>query len=412
MQDSTRTRDVLTRKTEVAPERQRARRTRHCLIVLGLCVAHSSSTAGWTGADREILRSVHGDERGEVATSVVELDDGGFLVAGYEYDDWDSEWDALILRVAPDGRQLWRHSSDRPGDDYAWVVREAGQDRFVIVGTQSTDAGGTAGFMECIDGEGRQVWRRTYARSGSDVLWAAERAPDGGFFLAGQTEREGAGDLDFLVVRTDMQGHELWSRAFGSPAIERAFGIDLSPDGGVLAAGLQGESEETANILLLRLDAGGNELWRRAITGERFDVAHDVQRIADGGFVVSGYTSSYGPGDQDGFLMRLSADGRMLWMRTYGDTGEDRILHVAPMADGGFALVGYSKHGPAENWDLIVRRVGRNGELVWSHRSGGAHPVLGKDIVAGRDGSVIAVGSSQSEHPPYDDVIILRLSDG
>lgn len=388
-----------------------ARMSRRCLLTVSLCLAVIGTTQGQELKVREILRSVLGNERGEVATSVLELEDGGFLIAGYEYDDWDSEWDALILRVSPDGRQVWRRSSDRSGNDYAWVVRETKENRFVVVGTRTTAEGDTAGYMECIDDDGNEIWLRTYGGAKSEVLWAAERATDGGFFLAGQTDSEGAGGLDFYVVRTDAEGRELWSRAFGGPATDRAFGIDLSPDGGALVAGFQGENRETMNILLLRIDAKGRELWRRTLGGDRFDVAHDVQRVADGGFVIAGYTNSFGPGDQDGFLMRLTAHGRMLWMKTYGNADDDRVLHAAPMADGGFALIGYSRLGTGENWDMVVRRVDRHGDLVWSHRAGGALPDMGKDVIVTRDGSVVVVGGTRSENPPYDDILLLRLSE-
>lgn len=384
-----------------------AKLLRQCLLSAVLCFVFISIAEGQVTGTKEILRSVLGNEQGEVATSVVELEDGSLLVAGYEYDDWNSEWDALILRVMSNGDQIWRRSSDRPGNDYAWVVRSIKENRFVVVGTRATADGDAAGYMECIDSDGKNLWLRTYGGPKSEVLWAAEQTTDGGFILVGQTDSEGAGGLDFYVVRTDSGGSELWSRAFGSPTTDRAFGIDLSPDGGALIAGFQGENPETMNILLLRIDAEGNELWRRTLEGNRFDVAHDVLRLPDGGFVISGYTSSFSPGDQDGFLMRLSDEGRMLWMKMYGDDADDRVLHAALMADGGFALVGYSKPVAGKIWDMVIRRVDPHGSLLWSHRVFGS---VGKDVIVGQDGSVIAVGSTRSGIKSYDDILILRVA--
>ena len=143
------------------------------------------------------------------------------------------------------------------------------------------------------------------------------------------------------------------------------------------------------------------------MAGDRFDVAHDVLRVADGGFVISGYTSSFSPGDQDGFLMRLSDEGRMLWMRMYGDEADDRVLHVAPMADGGFVFVGYSKPIEGKIWDLVIRSVDPDGNLLWSHRVFGS---VGKDVIVSRDGSVITVGSTRSGIKSYDDILILRVA--
>jgi uncharacterized delta-60 repeat protein len=354
-----------------------------------------------------LLRSFIGTEQGEVATSVIELEDGGFLVAGYDYDDPEDidEWDALVVRISPDGRQVWRNSTNRSGSEYAWVVRPAGDDRFVVVGTWETENGDTDGYMQLIDADGNEIWQRTYGGDGEEILWAAEPMPDGGFLLAGQTNSEGAGGLDFYLVRTDSEGQELWSQAYGTPVTDRAFGIGLDRDGGALIAGFTGANSSTMNFYFLRINADGRALWHRTIAGDRFDVAHDVLTLPDGGFAISGYTSSYGPGDHDGFLMRLDADGRMLWMKTYGTAHDDRILHVAQMEDGGFALVGYT------DWDVTVWRVDPDGALLWSYLDGGFSPDVGKDIIVARDGSIVAVGGNRSENPPFDDIVLLVLGE-
>lgn len=353
------------------------------------------------------LRTLLGTERGEVATSVIELEDGGFMIAGYDYDKLQniSEWDALVMRISPDGQQVWRQSTDRPGSEYAWVVRETPDGHFVIVGTRETENGDTDGYMQCIDADGNEIWLRTYGGDEDELLWAAEPVPDGGFLLAGQTNSEGAGDFDFYLIRTDKDGYEIWSEAFGTPVIDRAFGIGLSPDGGALVAGFTGDNARTMNLFFIRINSDGHKLWQRRIAGDRFDVAHDVLSLGDDGFAISGYTSSFSPGDHDGFLMRFSADGRMLWMKTYGDTGDDRILHVVMLEDGGYALVGYS------NWDLVVRRVDSRGNLLWSYRDEGKLEDVGKDIVVTHSGSIVAVGGNRSENPPLDDIILLILSE-
>lgn len=355
-----------------------------------------------------ILRSLIGSSQGEVATSVIELDSGGFLIAGYDYGQTDdiSEWDALVLRISAEGKLVWQQSTDRSGSEYAWAVRKAGADRYVVVGTQESELGDTDGFMQNIDADGNEYWLKTYGGSGEEILWTAEPYPDGGFLLAGQTDSEGAGGLDFYLVRTDPEGLEIWSNTYGTPETDRAFGIGLSQDGGALICGFSGANSSRMNLFFVRIDAEGRELWRRTIAGDRFDVAHDVLSLPDGGFAISGYTSSFSPGDHDGFLMRLSSDGRMLWMKTYGENGDDRILHVAQMNDGGFAMIGHT------NLDLRVWRVDPEGLLIWSLSDGGFSPDVGKDIIVLRDGSIAAVGGNRSENPPNDDIILLVLQDG
>jgi hypothetical protein len=356
-----------------------------------------------------VMRSLLGDdEQGELANSVIELDDGGFLVAGYDYldPDDDREWDALVMRILPDGQEIWRHSSDRSGSEYAWVVRETQAGQFVVVGAWESENGDMDGYMQGFDADGNDLWLKTYGGEEDEIFWAAEQALDGGFFLVGQTASEGAGGLDFYIVRTDADGNELWSKAYGTSVTDRAFGIGITPDGGALISGFTGANHDTMDFLILRINEDGRELWRRTIAGDRFDVAHDVLTLDDGGFVISGYTSSFSPGDQDGFIMRLTESGRMLWLKTYDrDNGDDRILHVAQLDDDGFALIGFT-YG-----DVLVWRVDTNGELIWSYRDLGGRLDAGKDIIVTRDGSIVAVGGNRSENPPLDDILLLVMTD-
>jgi hypothetical protein len=354
------------------------------------------------------LRSLLGeDERGEVATSVIELEGGGFLVAGYDYGKSGGigEWNALVMRISPAGKEIWRRSSQRSGSEYAWVVREAGDGRYVVVGTWESEDGDTDGYMQCINADGDELWFMTYGGGKEEILWAAEPTSDGGFLLAGQTDSEGAGGLDFYVVRTDAHGHELWSKSYGTSVTDRALGLGLGPDGGALIAGFTGAVKSTMDLLFVRIDKDGRELWRRSLGGDRFDVAHDVLALPDGGFAISGYTSSYGPVDNDGFLMRLSPEGRMLWMRTYGDKKDDRILHVVQLDDGGFALIGYS------SWNMVVWRLDMNGDLIWTYQDGGRNTSVGKDIIVTEDGAIVAVGGSHELSTTYEDVLLLVLGE-
>lgn len=375
-------------------------------LIIGLCLLLGKAYAQEQGKV-DVSRFVIGsEEQGEVATSVLELDDGGLLIAGYDYNDWNSEWDALILRIGSDGREIWRRSSDRDGNDHAWVVLETANNQFVVVGTRTMESGDTDGYMECFDGDGKSLWLQTYSKGKNEIFWAAEQTTDGGFILAGQTEREG-GDLDFYVVRTDSRGNELWSQSFGKKMTDRAFGVDTGPDDSALVVGFQGDNPQNMDVLLLNVDSKGNEKWRRTLPGDKFDVAHDVLSVPDGGFVIAGYTNSFSPGDQDGFLMKLSDEGRLLWLKTYDTASDDRILHVVSTSDNGFAMVGYSRQPNGNIWDMVIRKVNQDGDLLWSHREIGAN---GKDIFFGQDGSIIAVGGIRKAISSFEDILVVRLN--
>ena len=96
----------------------------------------------------------------------------------------------------------------------------------------------------------------------------------------------------------------------------------------------------------------------------------------------------------------------MLWMKLYGDDKEDRVLHSAMMSDSGFVFIAYSKPTEGQIWNMVIRRVDSQGELLWSHNVFGA---VGKDVIVCHDGSVLAVGSIRSSALSNDDILMLRL---
>lgn len=139
--------------------------------------------------------------------------------------------------------------------------------------------------------------------------------------------------------------------------------------------------------------------------------AHDVALIPDGGFIISSYSSSWGPGDHDGILVRLTEDGRLLWLKSYGDRFDDRISHAALMDDGGFDMIGYSTPAGTDGLDLVTRRTDAESSLLWSPRSGGNRPDEGKAIILSDDGERVVVGGTQNVQPPYDDVFMIQFTE-
>ena len=59
----------------------------------------------------------------------------------------------------------------------------------------------------------------------------------------------------------------------------------------------------------MKTDGRGNREWQRTFGGEEYDVAFSVQQTADGGYVIAGFTTSYGAGDRDTYLVKTDGEG-------------------------------------------------------------------------------------------------------
>jgi hypothetical protein len=88
--------------------------------------------------------------------------------------------------------------------------------------------------------------------------------------------------------------------------------------------------------------------------GNDYDYAESVQQTADGGYVVTGYTKSYGAGDKDILFLKYNSAGDLEWAKTTGGTGEDYAKLLQQTTDGGYVIAGYTRSYSAGSSDIFL----------------------------------------------------------
>ena len=306
-------------------------------------------------------------------------------------------------------------------------------------------AGAQDFWLARTDFGGTLLWSRTFGGTGDDDVNAMVAASDGGFALVGQSTsaalaggsngaQTNAGSTDIWFVRTDASGNLIWSSLFGATGDEDAFDVATVPAGGFVIAGLttskfvaggtngaQGNAGKE-DFLLVRTDTNGKLLWSRTFGGSGYDEAKAVVALADGGFAIAGYTDSPSlPGGSNGiqaakgvgdyWLVRTDASGTLLWSRTYGGTGDDIATALVALPDGGFAIAGgassdslpgggngvLANNGSRDFW---LVRTDVNGTMLWSQNYGGGGTETAVSLLTLADGGFALGGYSASETLP------------
>jgi PKD repeat protein len=147
-----------------------------------------------------------------------------------------------------------------------------------------------------------------------------------------------------------------WQRCLGGSDGDRASSIQQTSDGGYIVAGstLSDDGDVSGNhgdrdAWVVKLDADGKVLWQRCLGGSNLDSASSIQQTSDGGYIVAGETSSDdgdvsgNHGDRDAWLVKLDADGKIAWQRCLGGSIEDGARSVQQTVDGGYILAGYTE---------------------------------------------------------------------
>jgi hypothetical protein len=165
---------------------------------------------------------------------------------------------------------------------------------------------------------------------------------------------EGLGGMDILVQKLDSSGAQEWLTPIATALNERAYGVVDGEDGAVIIAGFvrQGhDAGENDDGFVVKLDANGEELWRTTIGSESApDRLYGVAPDGSGGAFVTGYTSGVvaGPtdedavnaGDKDVIVARISDSGVIVWSQQFGGSGEDKGFAVSAARDGGVYVGG------------------------------------------------------------------------
>ncbi len=245
-----------------------------------------------------------------------------------------------------------------------------------------------------------QGWEANFGGANYDEGTAMVEAVDGGFILVGFSESFGSdNDLDVYVVRTDIDGVVLWNRVYDPGFMEHGFGVLAESDGSILVVGdINSRPEDPLNVLLYRLTKEGKLIWSKHYESEAREVGKDLVRTSDGGYLIIGSTEATSDGNDDILLMKVNAEGELLWRKQYGEVGDDRGEALVTLEDG-FAFVANSDNPNGFDNDVILYRIDKNGEKLWSERiastneSGGPEADKASDLILTREGKLVIAGS-------------------
>ncbi len=197
------------------------------------------------------------------------------------------------------------------------------------------------------------------------------------------------------LLKLDGNGDVLWTTTVGSPQVDKGTAIALADDGSILLAGYTNSGGLGGyDGWLVKTTAGGLVLWEKFYGGTGWDFLYDIEPMVDGGWLLSGSTYSAGEGGSDGWALRVDAEGVVIWERTFGGSTEDELRSAKQTSDSGYILAGTIAKGDTS--DAWVIRLDPEAVLVWERHFGGDSADLAMDILETLDGGFSAVGSTKS----------------
>jgi gliding motility-associated-like protein len=311
----------------------------------------------------------------DFATAIVQTADGGYFVVGGSTSTNGQvmgnhgEEDVWLLRLDANGGLVWAKTYGGSQNERAEALTLTSDGGVAIAGyAESSDfdvADNNGGFdywILKVDANGLLQFEKNFGGSLADWGFDVRQTPDGGYLLSGSTFSSDGdvaanqGFYDYWLTKLDGAGNLVWQRNFGGAGEERAYAMDLTSDNGVVVAGASissggdvGGNNGSYDYWAIKMElTNGDLIWSSHYGGSQEDRAFSIEETEDKGFVIAGFvTSSNGDvtanyGGKDAWLVKLDANGSLLWEKNFGGTLEDRLYDLRQTFDQGFIGAGFS----------------------------------------------------------------------
>jgi hypothetical protein len=296
--------------------------------------------------------------------------------------------------------------------EYIWDTTQYANGNHTITAKAYDNAGnmGSASIIVNVQNIYQNVWQKTYCGSGEDRAYSIQQTTDGGYIVAGGTYSFGAGEEDVYVIKLDANGNKVWEKTFGGSDYDWAYSIQQTSDGGYIIAGWTGSFGAGENdVYIIKLDANGNLVWEKTYGGNVDDEAYSIQQTKDGGYIVAGYTDSFGAGWDDIYIIKLDVNGNKVWQKIYGGSNDDKAYSIQQTKDGGYIVAGGTNSFGAGKYNVYIIKLDANGNKVWEKTYGGSGYDWARSIQQTTDGGYIVAGGTLSFGAGGYNVYVIKM---
>ena len=351
---------------------------------------------------------------GDWANHVIETSDGSFVVTGVtDYFFMGAGGNIYLGKMDSFGNLMWNWSFAPAQSDEGMCVQETADDGFIITGKTGSLMDYNVHLLKT-DFSGGSLWAWTYGTIGMgtpDLGHHVEATSDGGFIVTGETAVTGNG-LDVYLLKTDAQGVEEWSASIGGPGYECGYEVHQTADGGYIICGFSDSyGGGDSDLYLLKTDANGNEEWHQVFGGPNEDYGYSVKATPDGGYIMAGMTTGYGDLNGDVYIIKTDAGGAVEWIRHPGGDAADEGRSVVLTSDGGYVITGSTSSFGSGMSDVYLVKYDAQGSLEWELAEGTADNEMGYCGAECADGGYIVSGLKSTGAMSSEDILLVKFGE-
>lgn len=377
----------------------------------------------------------YGGDGFDMLHCVQEADDGGYIACGItQVDNYPNPGDVIyrpwVLKVDFNGDEMWDWTLEEIeyegnyfnyfGDCYCTFVQQTSDGGYIacfgVYCTNEAEEYWICGLAK-LDESGEEEWVEHYAvwREWSFHSRSVMELDEGGFIATGLSGNYGV-DADYYscLMKTDTTGKEQWHKEYNyGDGDDETWAVCSTDDGGYLLTGWATTDENATDYWMIKTDGDGNKQWDKTFGGYSADYGHsrNCYQTDDGGYIMAGYSYSFGAGRADVWIVKTDSTGNMAWNKTYGDRYMDVCWSMASTDDDGYVscITKNINSAGGDQDDIQLVKTDSDGNVEWVQEFGGSGRQVGQYISRTSDGGFIVSGRTGKYQSSSSDGLLVKF---
>lgn len=323
-----------------------------------------------------------GGKGSDICWSLSKTQDRGYIIIG-ETTSFDYKGgDAWLIKLDAEGNEEWNHTYGGSRGDYGLDGVETKDGGYVLVGgTKTYNVGDHDTWLIKTDVFGNEIWNKSYGGVNRDQGYRVIQVADGGFVICGGSGSFSEGPNDYWIIKIDAEGNEIWNITYGGLGADWGYDVIEGINNELYFTGGTDTSLDHTHILdigLVQLDKNGQIIWEKTFNKppekQRWDEGYSVIKTNDKGFLIAGIAHTYHWGEDgqgDGWIIKTDEKGDMIWNRIFGGDLCDGLSTVKQTLDGGYVLAGWTYSYGGGDADIWLLKIDSMGYVEWDITLGG-----------------------------------------
>jgi Secretion system C-terminal sorting domain len=292
--------------------------------------------------------------------AIVETADHGLVICGYTNAIGYGGYDMLLLKTDSVGNVLWKKTYGGSDWDFGYGLTALADGGFVICGeTYSKTHGGTDGFVVRTNNVGDTIWTKRFGGALDDNFKSVIVLHNDSIALIGK-KTIAAGNEDFYFAKLDLNGNLLYSNTYGTP--QNDFGNDLclstTDDVFLVGTSFGFSTSNYSEAWIVKLSSTGQIMWSNNYGGPEDDEGNSIIQVRNGNVVMTGLNRGFGWGSSALYELRVSEDdGSWKSSASFGWVDEESGNVVLRTNSGGIVFGGYTSSYGSGGRDMYMIKM-------------------------------------------------------